>query len=414
MPNAARRRTTCRVCGGSELSTFLDLGAQPPANALLREDELRRPEPQYPLALMRCAECELIQLTHTVDPDLLFKDYKYFSSVSDTMARHFAALATHVADRFVPPDGLVVELGSNDGILLRSLLGRKVRILGVDPAETVAEAARQRGVPTIADYFTEALAKRIVSEHGQASAVHANNVFAHIDDLDQVMRGVSHLLSDQGAFVIEAPYVVDFLEHLEFDTVYHEHVSYLGVRPLTVLFGRYGFEVFEVQKQAVHGGTIRVFARKRRDGAPPIHPSVADCLALEMRAGTSDPARLDAFARRVAALRAQLCELVGRLRAQGKRVAGYTAPAKATVLLNYCGFTSQDIAYLADATPAKQGLYVPGVRIPIRTPEFFRQDCPDYALLSAWNHRSEILAKESAYREGGGRFIIPIPGVEVV
>lgn len=414
MPNAARRRSTCRVCGGTDLSTFLDLGTQPPANSLLRDDELKRPEPQFPLALMRCAGCELIQLTHTVDPNVLFKDYKYFSSVSDTMARHFAALAAHVADRFVPPDGLVVELGSNDGILLRSLLGRKVRILGVDPAETVAEAARQRGVPTIADYFTEAVARQIVAGHGQASAIHANNVFAHIDDLDQVMRGVSSLLSDQGAFVIEAPYVVDFLEHLEFDTVYHEHVSYFGVRPLSALFERHGFEVFEVQRQPVHGGTIRVFARKKRDGAPPVHASVAECLALERSAGTADPARLGDFARRVAALRSELCALVGQLRREGKRVAGYTAPAKATVLLNYCGFNSQDIAYLADATPAKQGLYVPGVRIPIRTPEHFRQDRPDYALLSAWNHKSEILAKETAYRAAGGRFVIPIPKLEVV
>jgi len=414
MSEPVRRRELCRVCGGADLPTFLDLGAQPPANALLRPEELSRPEERFPLALCRCPRCQLIQLTHVVAPDRLFRNYVYFSSVSQAMARHFAALAREVADRFVPAGGLVMELGSNDGILLRSLLGRNVRILGVDPAQNVAEVARRNGVPTIADFFSADLARRIREEHGRAHALHANNVFAHIDDLDDVMRGVDEVLDDRGVFVIEAPYVVDLLEHLEFDTVYHEHLSYLAVRPVAHLFERFGFEVFEVQHQPVHGGTLRVFGRKRRPGNPPVDPSVERFLEAERAAGTADPARLAAFAFAVQALREELRQAVRGLRDSGKRVAGYTAPAKGTVLLNYCGFGTEEIEYLADATPAKQGLYCPGVRIPIHPIERFRADPPDVALLLAWNHADEILQKEGAFREGGGKFLVPLPKVHLV
>ena len=412
--SSVRERTSCRICGASSLSKFLDLGEQPPANALLRKEELSLPEARFPLALSHCSGCELIQTTHVVSPELLFRNYVYFSSVSEAMAKHFASYAADVADRFVPRDGLVMELGSNDGILLRTLLGRPLRVLGVDPARNVAEVARERGVPTIADFFGESLAKQIRAEHGRASAVIANNVIAHIDDLDSVMRGLDVVLDDQGVFVMEAPYVVPFLENLEFDTVYHEHLSYFGVRPLDHLFRRFGFEVFEVRDQTVHGGTVRVFARRIRAGAPAIDASVQKHFDRERDAGTADRARLAEFARRVASLRDDIRALVTKLRAEGKRVVGYTAPAKGNVLLNYCALGPDSIAYLADATPAKQGLFSPGMHIPICTPEHFRADRPDYALLLAWNHRDEILQKERAFRDAGGKFILPLPKLEVV
>jgi SAM-dependent methyltransferase len=406
-----RQGRGCRVCGAAALEKFLDLGEMPPANALMHAEELALPEARYPLALSRCADCELIQLTHVLAPELLFQRYVYFSSVSEAMTRHFAALAHEVADRFVPANGLVVEIGSNDGILLRSLLSRPLRVLGVDPARNVAEHARSRGVPTIADFFTEALARDIRQQQGPASAMLANNVFAHIDDLDEVMRGIGTLLSEDGVLVMEFPYVVDFLEHLEFDTVYHEHLSYFGVRPLAHLFGRYAFEIVDVRRQSVHGGSIRIFARRK--GVQPVSPAVAELDALE-RTISADPSRLAQFARDVAILRTNLISLVHELHADGKRVVGYTAPAKGNVLLNYCGFGPQHIEYLADATPAKQGLYSPGMKIPIRSPEEFRRDAPDYALLLAWNHQAEILEKEQAYRDAGGKFIIPVPRVQIV
>jgi SAM-dependent methyltransferase len=410
---AVRRADRCRVCEQPLHQPFLDLGAQPPANEFL-EPSAAAGE-RFPLALVACRTCELIQLTHVVAPEVLFRHYAYFSSVSAAMTTHFATYALDVADRFVPSGGLVVEIGSNDGILLQALKGRDVRILGVDPARNVAEQARARGIPTVAEFFGEPVGRSIALEHGRASAIIGNNVFAHIDDLHGVMRGVLELLADDGVLVLEFPYVVDFLERLEFDTVYHEHVSYFGTRPLARLFDRYGLEIIEVRKQTVHGGSVRVFARRRGSSiGGAIHPSVAEHDQLEQAVGAADPERLARFAGEVASLRDELCKVLGDLKAQGKRVAGYTAPAKGTVLINYCGLDVEDVAYVADATLAKQGRCVPGTRIPIRTPEHFHEDQPDYAVLFAWNHEREVLDKEATYRGKGGRFIVAVPRVRVV
>lgn len=385
---------------------------QPLANALT--PEINPDEPRFPLALCSCPNCGLIQLTRVVSPEIMFTNYFYFSSVSARMEEHFAAYADDIAKRFVPEDGLVVEIGSNDGILLKSLVGRPVRILGVDPAENVASVARKQGVPTLARFFGEVVARAIKEDVGPAAVIIANNVFAHIDDLDSVMRGIYILLDDNGTFVIETPHVAMMLENLEFDTVYHEHLSYFGVRALSALFDRFGFEIFDVRRQTVHGGSIRVFVRRKGQGGSPISDAVAEFLKAEDRAGVSNRLRLDAFAREVAALRDQLKGLINNLRAKGRRIAGYGAPAKGTVLLNYCSFGTNQIEYLVDATPAKQGRFSPGMHIPIKPPEFLHADMPDYALLLAWNHREEILEKESRWRRAGGRFIIPIPRVEIV
>jgi SAM-dependent methyltransferase len=409
---SVRERTQCRICGGGHLKLFLDLGEQPPANALLKADELNKPEAKYPLALNHCPQCDLIQTTHVVSPEVLFRNYVYFSSHSDTMAKHFAAYAADVADRFVPKDGLVVELGSNDGILLKTLLGRPLRVLGIDPARNVAEVARSRGVPTLAEFFSESLAKEVRAKEGPASAIIGNNVIAHIDDLEQVMRGVDALLDDKGVFVMEAPYVVPFLEHLEFDTVYHEHLSYFGVGPLNYLFNRFGFEVFDVRPQGVHGGSVRVFARRKNAKNAPVEASVQKHLDLEKK--VTEPKKLEAFAQSVAALKQDMLALVAKLRGEGKRVVGYTAPAKGNVLTNYCQLGPDQLDFMADATPAKQGLFNPGMHIPIKSPEFFRENKPDYAILFAWNLKDEILEKEKEWRKGGGKFIIPIPKVEVL
>ena len=403
----------CRICRGENLWEFLDLGDQPPSNALIRPAKLSEPEGKYPLRVCACTDCELVQLTHIVHSALLFPaDYVYRTAVSAAMTRHFAELAREVADRFVPKNGLVVEIGSNDGTLLRSLLGRDVRVLGVDPAEDIAREATASGVPTLAEFFTTSSAEKIRREHGPASALHANNVLAHVDDVHDVVRGVRTLLADDGVFVVEAPYVVDMLEHSEFDTIYHEHMSYLGVAPLVRLFGEHDLDVFEVQRSAVHGGTMRVFGAPK--GRRPLHGSVAEHLALEARVGVTKPKTLTGFARKAATLREELCRLVAELRSQGKRVVGYTAPAKGNVLLNYCRLGADKIEYLADATAAKQGLYSPGMRIPIVSPDQFHADSADYAILFAWNHRDEILAKEAPFRARGGKFIVPLPKFEVL
>lgn len=392
--------------------TFLNLGEQPPANALLKDEA--QEETSYPLALCSCPTCGLIQLSHVVRAELLFKEYFYFSSVSKGMEEHFAVYADDIARRFVPENGLVVEIGSNDGVLLKSLIGCPLRILGVDPAKNVAETAQKNGVPTLTGFFDEVIALSVRKEMGPASVIIANNVFAHVDDLDTVMRGIGILLDDNGVFVIETPHVASMLANLEFDTVYHEHLSYFGIKSLSALFDRFGFEIFDVKRQSVHGGSIRVFVRQRRDKCPPPSEMVAEAIRIEEHEGVFGPNRLESFAHDVAMLRVKLKGLIAELKGKGKKIAGYGAPAKGTVLLNYCGFTTDDIGYLVDATPVKQGRFCPGVHIPIRPPEFLHADMPDYALLLAWNHREEILEKESRWRHAGGKFIIPIPRVEIV
>jgi SAM-dependent methyltransferase len=411
----------CRICHGEDLEPFLDLGPQPLANGLISPSTLSRGwyEPRYPLVLAQCTRCTLVQLTYVVPGEVLFRDYFYFSSVSKAMSEHFALYAEEVARRFVPDGGLVVEIGSNDGVLLRSLLDRPVRILGVDPALNVAEVARAQGVPTLAEFFGEPVARTIVAEHGPAAAIIANNVFAHIDDLDSVMRGVDALLAADGVFVMEVPYLVDLVEHIEFDTVYHEHLSYFSLRPLLHLFGRFGFEMFDVSRQTVHGGTVRVFVRRRlraANGAPQADEvgSVAELLKLEDASGVADPQRLTAFAKQVAETKDELRALVLRLGREHQRVAGYGASAKGTVLLNYCELGREDLTFIVDETPAKQGLLGPGTLLPIRGPEALQGERIDYALLLAWNHRNEILSKEAAFQEAGGRFIVPLPRLEIV
>lgn len=404
--------TLCRACKQRGLMEFLYLGKQPPANALLSSASDK--EEKYDLGLGSCPTCGLIQLTRIVNPNVLFKNYVYYSSISQRMTEHFARYAHDIADRFVPENGLILEIGSNDGVLLQALKGRKVRALGVDPADAVARNAQSKGIETIIDFFNEDTALKIREKYGPASAVIANNVFAHIDDLDSVLKGVNSLLSPDGIFVIETPHVVDFLERLEFDTIYHEHLSYFGVEPLGVLFGRFGFEIFDVRKQKVHGGSIRVFARHKKCVKYPVSPSVSEFLEAEKAARTKDGARLQEFSRAVEGLRSDLIDTVSRLKKEGKKIIGYGAPAKGNVLLNYCGFTANEIEYLVDDTPAKQGLYSPGVKIPIRSPAHFHSDNVDVALLLAWNHQEEILAKEQAFIKKGGRFLIPVPRVRMI
>jgi D-mycarose 3-C-methyltransferase len=410
--NNVKEQKVCRTCGKGGLRPFLDLGKQPPANALL--DSANEEENVYPLALCHCPHCELIQLTYVVNPEILFKKYFYFSSVSKVMINHFSEYAKDVVKRFVEPSGLVVELGSNDGILLSAIKDEPIRILGVDPAENVSAQARENGIPTMTAFFCEDTAKKIFEKEGAASAIIANNVFAHIDDLDSVVKGVDLLLDKNGVFIIEAPYIVDFLKNLEFDTVYHEHLSYLGVKPLQALFSRFGFEIFDIVHQPVHGGSVRYFVQ-RSDASPyPVAESVSEKLQLEKNAGTSSLEQLRNFAERVATLKTQLVNLITKLKSEGKTIVGYGAPAKGNVLLNYCGLAADKIDYIVDSTPAKQGHFAPGVKIPIYPPEKLRGEQPDFALLLAWNHQAEIVGKEQAYRDAGGKFIIPIPEIKII
>lgn len=404
-------RHQCTICQGDNLHPFLDLGEMAPANALLRQ--LTEPEPVYPLGLTACMDCHLIQLTHSVPPRILFKDYVYFSSISQVMVRHFAALAADVTSRFLNSQDLLVEIGSNDGVLLQSLVGSPYRILGIDPAEQAAAQARERGVPTVVDFFDSKVAARVKAEHGPAKAILGNNVLAHIPDLHETARGFDVLAAPDGVVVFEFPYVVDFFKNCEFDTVYHEHLYYLGLCPLNTLLKSYGFHIFDARRQHVHGGSIRVFAA-RIGASRPVEPVVDELMAIETALGLDQRSNLEAFQARARHIRTDLQALVARLNREGRKVVGYTAPAKGNVLLNYCGLGPDQVRYLADATPAKQGLYSPGMHIPVVSPEHFREDAPDYALLLAWNHKDEVLRREAEWHSRGGRFIVAIPNLDTL
>ncbi len=404
-------KTQCRVCKGTDLVRFLSLGEHPPVDNFTDKAHIKE-EKRYPLDVYFCRMCNLVQLLDVVAEDELFHgEYAYFSSASAPLVEHFKSYAEDLKKDFLQKNDLVVDIGSNDGILLQFFTGT-YRVLGIEPSSNVAEIARSKGIETIDGFFTVEMAGKIVEKYGKAKIVTANNVFAHIDDIDEIVEAVKTLLSDDGVFVSESHYLLDLIEKREFDTVYHEHLCYYSVKPLIHLFERFGMEVFDVRRVGVHGGSIRVYARKK--SGKPRNPSVEILLKLEEEAGLHSIERFSGFQKEVEAIREKLVSLVRGFRKEGKTVTAYGAPAKGNTLLNFCGFTADDLKYVTDTTPQKIGLLTPGSHIPVVSPEILATETPDYILLLAWNYREFILKKEKALRERGAKFIIPIPEVEIV
>ena len=408
------RPSGCRGCGRLDVTTVLDLGRQPLANALLSADELDQPEPRYPLRLVFCSGCSLLQLGETVSPEAMFRHYLYRSSTSDAFVGHARALAGRlVAEARVAPDGLVVELGSNDGYLLKAYVEAGRRVIGVDPAANLADEARSNGVAVVSEFFSAAVAARIRDEHGPADIVHAHNVLAHVGNVQDVLAGVKALLSDGGVFVIETPSCRDLVDRLEFDTIYHEHVFYYSLTSLTGLLERNGLVAADVEHVPVHGGSLRVFAQVAGVAAP-ASPSVAAMLAEEQRIGLDGPEYYESFAARVHALGDELRRTLAGLRADGQRVAAYGAAAKGTVLLNLFGLGPDDLDFVADRNELKQGRYMPGQHVPIVGPDALVAAMPDVVLLLSWNFADEILGQQAEYRRRGGRFLLPVPAPTLV
>ena len=407
---AHTHNTTCRICASPEVELFLSLGDQPPVDNFVTA-ELRGAEARYPLDVYMCKSCGLVQLLDVVPSDELFhNEYAYFSAASAPLVRHFESYAADIKANYVLPGDLVVDIGSNDGSLLQFFLP-DYRVLGVEPALNTALVARKNGIETLTEFFTQSVAENIVASHGKAKVVTANNVFAHIDDIKEVVRGVKALLADDGVFVFEAHYLVDLIEKTEFDTVYHEHLCYYSVKPLQLLFQQFGMVVTDVQRVKQHGGSIRVFVR---NVPAEVKESVARLMELERSRGLHSIEAFRGFQARVEEIRTVLVREVRNARAAGKRVVGYGAPAKGNTLLNFCEFTATDIDYITDTTPQKIGLYTPGSHIRVVSPDILKQDTPDYVLLLAWNYRDFILKKELELRERGAKFIIPIPNVQIV
>ncbi len=406
-------RATCRACDSRALSPVLLLGEVPLANSYLSADQLHGPEPRFPLEVYFCESCSLLQLRHVVSPDVLFSHYLYMTGTNQTIVKHNQALAAAIASELGLNGGdLVVEVASNDGSLLACFSQYGARTLGIEPARNIAAIARQRGIETLSEFFEPRTAGRILAEKGAAKAVLANNVLAHVDSTVEFLSACRAMLAPDGRVVIEAPYLAEMLERLEYDTIYHEHLCYLAVTPLLRLFERAGLALDRVDRVPIHGGSLRLWA-KHLD-ASGHSESVRQMAARERDAGFHRIGTYLEFARRVQHSRTHLLALLDQIHAEGKTVAAYGAPAKGNTLLCYCGITRDRIPYTVDRSPLKVGLHTPGSHIPILPVETLFERQPDFVLLLAWNFAEEILEFLKPYRDRGGRVILPIPEPRIV
>lgn len=402
------RRTKCRACGGTNLVLFLNLGEVPLANSFLRAETLRQAEPRFPLEVSFCDDCSLVQLLHVVHPEVLFSNYLYRTGTNQTIARHNAALARTAIDQLqLSSDDLVVEIGSNDGSLLGCFREGGVRTLGIEPAKNIAEIARTAGIETLDLFFDGRSAEGLVQRYGSASLVIANNVLAHVDATLDFLAACKRILRPGGCLIIEVPYLVELLERLEYDTIYHEHLCYFSVTSLMRLFGEAGFALERINRIEIHGGSLRLWAKPEDESK---HArSVQEMAENERKTGLAGLDRYQDFARGVERHRERLLALLRRLQAKGQKVVGYGAPAKGNTLLCYCGIGTELLPYTVDRSHLKVGLYTPGTHIPVLPVERILSDQPDYVLLLAWNFAEEIMKSLETFRQRGGHFILPLP-----
>jgi len=405
------RILNCRSCNATRLTPILDLGVTPLANSILSGDQLDEPEFKAPLGVVRCENCSIIQITETVAPERLFTKYAYFSSFSDTMLQHAKDLVEKtISERELGESSFVVEIGSNDGYLLKNYKAASIPILGIEPAVNVAALANERGVTTVARFFNAKYAEELVNQGKTADVVHVHNVLGHVPEINDFAKGLSLLLKSDGIAIIEVPYAVEMIDRVEFDTIYHEHVFYYTLTALKHLFERAGLAILDVDQVSIHGGSLRVKLGK----AGTASQKVEALLRTESERGFNAASAYEHFSQRVLTLKQQLVSLLNKLKREGCRMAAYGAAAKGTTLLNYFQVGTETLEFVVDRSTAKQGHYMPGVHLPIYSPAelFIRR--PDYVLLLTWNFAEEILRQQSEYLRQGGRFIVPLPEPRIV
>lgn len=407
------RRTTCRSCGGAKLELFLDLGTIPLANSFLTAEQLREPEPAFPLEVYFCHDCALVQLLHVVNPEVLFSHYLYRSGTSSTLAQHNEKLCDAVSSELhLGAQDLVVEIASNDGSLLSWFRKKNIRTLGVEPAKNIAEFAREAGIETLNEFFDAGVAERVAAKYGHASAVIGNNVLAHVDANVAFLSAARKLLKPGGRVIIEVPYLGEMLDKLEYDTIYHEHLCYFSVTALMRLFAEAGLALDRVEHVAIHGGSLRLWG-KHADSSGHSATVLANA-EEEKRAGLASLPRFQEFAKLVQRQREQLLAVLKQLKREGKSVVAYGAPAKGNTLLCYCGVGTDLIPYTVDASPLKVGLYAPGSHLPVSPTKRIFDEQPDYVLILAWNFAPEIMKFLQPYKDKGGKFILPIPEPKIL
>ncbi|OON66070.1 SAM-dependent methyltransferase [Hymenobacter sp. CRA2] len=414
-PIALAAEPCCRFCGEALHATFVDLGTSPLCEDFVRPEHFNRAEPQYPLHARVCANCFLVQVGEFLRPDEIFRDeYCYFSSYSTTWLAHARRYTEQMVARFgIGPEQFVVEVASNDGYLLQYFHERQIPVLGIEPAGNVAEAARRKGISTLSKFFGRRTARKVATTYGQADLLIGNNVLAHVPDINDFVGGLKIMLKPGGVVTMEFPHLLRLVEQCQFDTIYHEHFSYLSFYTVERIFAHHGLTLFDVEELPTHGGSLRIFARHASDHSKPVEARVGELRQHEIEAGVCTLAYYAEFGEAVKQTKRALLSFLIEAKNAGKTVVGYGAPGKGNTLLNYCGIGTDFLDYTVDANPHKHGLFLPGTRIPIYAPDRIRQTRPDFVLILPWNLRAEIMQQMADIRQWGGRFVVPIPTVEV-
>ena len=408
-------RPLCRFCKATLQHTFVDLGMSPLCESYISDEQLNQMEPFYPLHVYVCGHCFLVQLLEYVPPDTIFSDYAYFSSYSDSWVQHAKDYTEMAIARFaLDSSSQVVEIASNDGYLLQYFAERKIPVLGVEPAANVARVAQQKGIPTIVKFFGEETARGLLLQAKQADLLLGNNVLAHVPDINDFVKGMKILLKSRGVITMEFPHLARLMEENQFDTIYHEHFSYLSLVTVEKIFAAHGLTLFDVEEIPTHGGSLRIYARHTEDASRPVGSRVVELHDREEKSGFTYLNHYFSFTEKVRETKRKLLQFLIDTKGRGCSVVGYGAPGKGNTLLNYCGIRTDFVDYVVDRNPYKQGKFLPGTHIPIYHPAKIRETKPDYLLVLPWNLRAEVIEQNAYIREWGGQFVVPIPEVTVL